>query len=133
MTSSIHRLRDAAEEEGGRCPGDITAVVGLAESNSDVTHLQAALGSFELKLGEETDGGEVVSDGRLLQDETSVRVKRSSGCRALLRNTPPGPHREKRVAPAEMTSLFPEQKEATGRWQDSLRSNGRAFISSESP
>lgn len=41
----------------GRCLGDIPAIAGLAGGISDVTHLQAALPSFEPRLGEtEADG-----------------------------------------------------------------------------
>lgn len=59
MTSSIHTVKDAAEKgrEGrGCCLGDITAVAGLAGGSGDVTHLQAALLSFELRLALR-DGG----------------------------------------------------------------------------
>lgn len=56
MTSSIHTVKDAAEQGrgGGCCLGDITAEAGLAGAGGDVTHLQAALLSFEprLALGE---------------------------------------------------------------------------------
>lgn len=52
MTSSIHTVKDAAEQGrgGGCCLGDITAEAGLAGASGDVTHLQAALLSFELRL-----------------------------------------------------------------------------------
>lgn len=53
MTSSIYTVKDAAEQgRGGKgcCLGDITAMAGLAGGSGDVTHLQAALPSFELRL-----------------------------------------------------------------------------------
>lgn len=62
MTSSIHTVKDAAEEreeeEGGCCLGDITAIAGLAGGSGDVTHLQAALLSFELRLREREREGD---------------------------------------------------------------------------
>lgn len=56
MTSSIHRVKDAAEEGRGGvcCFCVIAAITGLAGGTGDVTHLQAALLSFELRL---RDGG----------------------------------------------------------------------------
>lgn len=58
MTSSIHTVKDAADQGrgGGCCLGDITAEAGLARASGDVTHLQAALLSFEprLALGEQS-------------------------------------------------------------------------------
>lgn len=50
MTSSMQRRR------GLRCLGDIAAVHTLAGGGGDVTHLQAALLSFEPRL-REGDGG----------------------------------------------------------------------------